>query len=92
MQHISKWPTDKGKGWRLETETGEIIATLRGEDAKDHAAFLVKAANLYPEMVLAIKVGRDLVRTVLYQHPDDAIAQEQSKVIETILQKIEPHP
>ena len=81
MQHISKWPTDKGKGWRLETETGEIIATLRGEDAKDHAAFLVKAANLYPEIVHALQSTR---KVDLPLH----VAREVDQVLKTI----EAHP
>jgi hypothetical protein len=43
-----------------------------------------------PDMYEALKtVAMGLVNTVLYQHPDDKLAQAQKEVIEKALQKAE---
>lgn len=37
------------------------------------------------KIVEALRLAKDLVKHVLYEHPDDEIAQEQNKVIEEAL-------
>jgi len=69
--------------WRVVGEHNWQVCEYIKHEADAH---LIAAA---PQMYEAAKVALDLVKVVLYDHPDDDIAQTQKQVIEQALAKAE---
>lgn len=63
---------------------GWFICRIDDANEADANAQLIKTS---PKLYEVAKIALDLVKTVLYEHPDDEIAQAQKKVIEDALKE-----
>lgn len=80
--------TDKKTTKNTHEEIRRVYPELFTELDKGEAR--IKSLEvLNKELYEATKVGLDLVRTVLYEHPDDEIAQAQKIIIDKALAKYE---
>ena len=84
-----EWEARGRQVYRLDTSYEILecpIWSWMAEGEPEANANLIAAA---PAMYNACKVGLDLVKSVLHEHPDDAIAISQKHLIEQALAKAE---
>jgi hypothetical protein len=67
---------------RLDPWVGEYA-----DEQRVNAAYIVRACNLYPELIHVCRIGETLAKRLLVEHPDDPIAQEMLREFNEVLGK-----
>lgn len=73
----------------IRGKTGRTIAEVGCWKDREHTLEDAHLMAASPKLLEAARIALDLVKVVLYEHPDDAIAQAQKKVIEDALASVE---
>lgn len=87
-----EWKASIPKGsngyWKVEGYNDEIAILYQAVPAVELEAnaHLISSS---PDMYEALKMGKDALKALLYEHPDDEIGKAQLKVIDKALSKAE---
>ena len=78
-------------GWGKVTETAhaELIVAAVNACIKVNPSNPLAVAEKIGGMVKALKMAKDALKTLLYEHPDDDIGKTQKEMIDQVLSAIE---